>query len=67
MGAPGGAGVFPAPSDIAEEVCRQYRVRRVGTPEGVRERFYAISAERRLQKAAVVAISNGARSGLFAG
>jgi LysR family transcriptional activator of nhaA len=61
-----GAGVFPAPSAIADEVCRQYRVRRVGTLEGVRERFYAISAERRLQNAAVIAISNAARSGLFA-
>jgi LysR family transcriptional activator of nhaA len=61
-----GAGVFPAPSTIAAEVRRQYGVRRIGTLEGVKERFYAISAERRLQNPAVVAISEAARASLFA-
>ena len=62
-----GAGLFPAPSAIADEVVRQYGVRRVGTLDGVRERFYAISVERRLQNSAVVAISEAARTDLFGG
>lgn len=60
-----GLGLFPAPSAITAEVQRQYHVDAVGTPEGVRERFYAISPERRLKHPAVVAISNAARSKLF--
>jgi LysR family transcriptional activator of nhaA len=62
-----GAGLFPAPSAIAGEVVRQYGVQRVGTLDGVRERFYAISVERRLQNSAVVAISEAARTDLFGG
>ena len=61
-----GAGLFPAPSAIAAEVMRQYRVRRVGSLDGVRERFYAISAERRLKNPAVVALFEAARTDLFA-
>ena len=60
-----GAGLFPAPSAIADQVTSQYGVRRVGTLDGVRERFYAISVERRLKNPAVVAISEAARSDLF--
>jgi LysR family transcriptional activator of nhaA len=61
-----GRGLFPAPSAIAAEVRRQYGVRRVGEIPDVRERFYAISVERRLKHPAVVAISEAARSTLFA-
>lgn len=60
-----GLGLFPVPTIIAAEVARQYQVRRVGTLEEVRERFYAISVERRLKHPAVVAISEGARRELF--
>lgn len=60
-----GAGLFPAPMAIAEEVQRQYTVRLVGTMDGVLERFYAISAERRLKHRAVVALSENARTRLF--
>ncbi|HEU5059616.1 MAG TPA: transcriptional activator NhaR [Kofleriaceae bacterium] len=61
-----GLGIFAAPSAVAKEVRRQYGVERVGTTDGVRERFYAISVERRLKHPAVVAISAGARADLFA-
>jgi LysR family transcriptional activator of nhaA len=37
----------------------------VGRLDGVRERFYAISVERRLKNPGVLAISQGAREGLF--
>ncbi len=59
-----GAGVFPAPSAIEQEVLRQYGTRLVGRTDAVRERFYAISVERRLRHPAVLAISEGARERL---
>ncbi len=60
-----GVGLFPAPTVIEEEVCRQYRVRVAGRIESVRERYYAISVERRLKHPAVVAIRESARGTLF--
>ena len=60
-----GVGVFVGPSAIQEEICRQYRVRPIGELPDVRERFYAISVERKLQHPAVVAISETARRKLF--
>jgi LysR family transcriptional activator of nhaA len=50
---------------VGAEVCRRYGVVRVGSLKGVRERFYAMSAERRLQDPAVVAITEAARDDLF--
>lgn len=61
-----GLGIFTAPTVVADEVCRQYRVEVLGHAPEVRERFYAVSAERRLKKAAVVAITEAARVELFA-
>jgi LysR family transcriptional activator of nhaA len=57
-----GAGIFPAPSPIAREVERQYRVVEVGTVPGVRERLYAVSVERRIRHPAVAAIFDAARA-----
>jgi LysR family transcriptional activator of nhaA len=61
-----GAGVFPAPAIVERVVMSQYGVQVVGRAEGVRERFYAISVERRLKHPAVVAICDAARHELFA-
>jgi LysR family transcriptional regulator, transcriptional activator of nhaA len=61
-----GVGLFPAPSVVAEEVMSQHDVRKVGAADDVRERFYAISIERRLQNPAAVALSDAARQTLFA-
>jgi LysR family transcriptional activator of nhaA len=61
----GGVGVFPAPVAIADDLRRRYEVKTIGTLEGVREAYYAITIERRLRHAAVVAISEAARHGLF--
>ena len=61
-----GLGIFAVPSVVEEEVQRQYRVRLVGRVESLRERFYVISAERRLKHPAVVAITDAARQKLFA-
>lgn len=60
-----GIGIFVAPSAMAGEVRRQYGVVAIGRTEAVRERFYAISVERRLTHPAVVAISSTARTELF--
>lgn len=60
-----GIAVFPTPSVIAQEVQEQYRVERVGTVDEIRERYYAISVERRLKHPAVVAISEEARRRVF--
>jgi LysR family transcriptional activator of nhaA len=56
-----GHGIFPVPAMIADEVQRQYQVRRVGRVDRVRERFYAISVDRKLKHPAVIAISEAAR------
>ena len=61
-----GAGLFPAPAAIEKDIRRQYGVRPLGTLDGVRERFYAISVERKLKNPAVLAISSSARTELFA-
>ena len=55
-----GAGLFVAPTVLEKEVARQYGVSIVGRLENVRERYYAISVERRLKHPAVIAISEAA-------
>jgi LysR family transcriptional activator of nhaA len=60
-----GAGLFPGPSAIEPEIQGRYGVQAVGRLESVRERFYAISVERKLKHPAVVAISEAARQRLF--
>lgn len=60
-----GAGLFAAPDVIEQEVRRQYGVRVVGRLEGLRERFYAVSVERKVKHPAVAAIAAAAREKLF--
>ncbi len=61
-----GYGLFVAPSVVSSRICKHYEVEALGELPEVRERFYAISVERRLQHPAVVAISEAARNRLFA-
>lgn len=56
---------FPAPSAIADDVSRFYGVRMVGRIESVRERYYVISAERRLKHPGVLALTSAARDQVF--
>lgn len=56
-----GAGVFPAPLATAEAVMRQHDVVEVGQTPEIRERFFAISVERRISHPAVLAVSEAAR------
>jgi LysR family transcriptional activator of nhaA len=55
-----GAGLFVAPTVLEREVMRQFGVTVVGRLDAVRERYFAISVERRLKHPAVVAISEAA-------
>lgn len=61
-----GRAVFPAPTAIAAEVCRHYGVTIIGSTSAVRERYYALSAERRVTHPAVMALSTAARVDVFA-
>jgi LysR family transcriptional regulator, transcriptional activator of nhaA len=60
-----GVGVFPLPSVAEPQIRRQKGLRAVGGTSEVRTQFYAISAERKLQHPAVLAIRNAARLELF--
>jgi LysR family transcriptional regulator, transcriptional activator of nhaA len=60
-----GAGLLAVPSAIEREVRVQYGMRLVGRVDGVRQRFYAITVERKLRNPAAIAISERARA-LFA-
>jgi LysR family transcriptional activator of nhaA len=59
-------GIFPAPSIVAAAVRRQYGVAALGHAGAVRERFYAITVERRITQPAVAAILESARERIFA-
>jgi len=61
-----GVGIFPAPAAVGRDVMEQYGVERLGEVEGVVERFYAISVERRLKHPAVLAVSRAAHQEVFA-
>jgi LysR family transcriptional regulator, transcriptional activator of nhaA len=58
----GGIGVFATPTILEERIRRQFAVQVVGRVEAVRERYYAISTERKLKHPAVIAISEAART-----
>lgn len=62
-----GLGVFASTSAVDAQVRKQYEVTVIGRAPEIKERFYAISMERRLKHAAVIAISDAARADLFAG
>ena len=59
------AGIFTSPTAVEDDVVRKYGVHVIGRTEDIKERFYAISAERRIRHPAVVAITETARSELF--
>jgi LysR family transcriptional regulator, transcriptional activator of nhaA len=59
-----GAGILPLPS-VLDVPGRGRGMGRIGLTNEVRTQFYAISAERKLQHPAVIAIRNAARKELF--
>jgi LysR family transcriptional activator of nhaA len=62
--APELGAVFAAPALVEAAIVRQYRVAALGRLPGVRERFYAITTERRLVHPAVRRIASSARRAL---
>ncbi len=57
-----GMGFFAVPAIIEKEVTSMHGLRPIGRADEVRERFYAISVERRLRHPAVAAIAEAARA-----
>ncbi len=60
-----GAGIFPAPAILTDEIRSQYEAESIGRADSVTARYYAISIERKLTHPAVVAISEAAKADLF--
>ncbi|HVK76582.1 MAG TPA: LysR family transcriptional regulator [Kofleriaceae bacterium] len=60
-----GMGIMFAPSVVADIVARRYGLVVLGTSDGVRERYFAITGERRLVHPAVIAIREAARGSLL--
>lgn len=54
-----GLGLFPAPAVMEEDLRAQYGAHRVGVLAGVKESWYAISAQRRVQHPAVAVVQSG--------
>ena len=57
-----GAGLFAAPDALAAETVLAQGLRRAGSLKGLRARFYAITAQRKIIHPAVQLIANRARS-----
>ena len=60
-----GVGVFTTPSPVERDVTAKYGVVPIGRTDEVKERYYAISAERHIRHPAVAAITEAARADLF--
>jgi LysR family transcriptional activator of nhaA len=60
-----GVGLFAVPTIVETEVQQQYGVDILGRVTAIRERFYAITVNRRLQHPAVVAMSETAQQVLL--
>lgn len=56
-----GAGLFFAPVSTREQIESQYGARMVGIVEGMRERFYAVTMQRKVQHPAVMEILESAK------
>lgn len=63
----GGVGVFPSPTAIEKEVESEYHVKLIGRAPEVRERYYAVSAERKIKNPIVSAVLSAARRNAFEG
>lgn len=59
-------GVLAAPDVIAKELGKRYALQLVGRAKDIRQRFFAISVERKIKHPAVAAICEVARKKIFA-
>jgi len=60
-----GAGIFASPTILEQRLRRQFDLQVVGRVENIREKYFAISTERKLKHPGVIAISEVARQQLF--
>lgn len=58
-------GIFTSPTVVESDVLNKYSVKVIGRTNEVKERFYAISAERKIKHPAISAITESARVDLF--
>lgn len=61
-----GMGLFAAPTVVANDIRRAYGVKSLGRLPDVRERFFAITAQRQIAHPAVAALTDAARRTLAA-
>ena len=61
-----GLGFVAAPDVLEKELCKRYDIEVIGRASDVRQRFYAISVERKIGHPAVAAICEAARKRIFA-
>ncbi len=61
-----GLGIFVAPTVLERDIEKQFGARALGATPEVVEEFFAISVERRITHPCVTAITEAARSELFA-
>lgn len=59
------AGIFTVPTTVEQDVLDKYSVNLIGRTDDVKERFFAISSERKIKHPAVSAITEAARLDLF--
>ena len=57
-----GVGYFPAPALLANEICARYEVDCLGMTDEVKEGFWAISVERRINHPAIKVVVEAART-----
>jgi LysR family transcriptional activator of nhaA len=60
-----GTGIFTSPTAVEEDVINKYGVEVIARSDELHERFYAISAERKIKHPAVATITTTAREDLF--
>jgi len=60
-----GTGIFTTPTAVEDDVIAKYGVKVVARTNDIQERFYAISAERRIKHPAVATIAEAAKESLF--
>ncbi|MFZ0256074.1 MAG: transcriptional activator NhaR [Gammaproteobacteria bacterium] len=59
------AGIFTSPTVVQDDILHKYDVTVVGRTEEVKERFFAISTERKIKHPAISVITESARRDLF--
>jgi LysR family transcriptional activator of nhaA len=60
-------GAFAVPELVADALCDQHGLQRIGSVDGHLEQLYAITVERRITHPAIIAISEGAMNAAHSG